>query len=243
MGATFKELTKELTGRARADGPRGILSLRAAGDLSLRELERRRRFLKSLGIDPARALFLNQIHSQQVISADRQSDRFEGIWAGRLPKADGLLTADRTAVLCVTVADCLPVFLHDRCTGAFGLLHSGWKGTGIAAVAVRRMRDEFGTDPGDLEVLLGPCIGPCCYAVPIERYDLFHERFGAASVQSRDGRFFLDLISANTGLLENLGVGRVTAIDECTSCHEELCSYRRDGPEGFAHMLAVYGYF
>jgi hypothetical protein len=31
------------------------------------------------------------------------------------------------------VADCLPIFVYDRRGGAFALLHSGWKGTGIGA--------------------------------------------------------------------------------------------------------------
>ena len=50
---------------------------------------------------------------------------------------------------------------------AIGLLHSGSKGTRleIARVGVEKMRDAFGSEPGDLVAQLSPCIRPPYYEV------------------------------------------------------------------------------
>ena len=70
-------------------------------------------------------------------------------------------------VLAIYVADCGPIWLVDRRTGAIGLLHSGCKGTeaNILASALRAMAEHFGTNPEDVSAVLGPCIRPPDYEV------------------------------------------------------------------------------
>jgi hypothetical protein len=150
-----------------------------------------------------------------------------------------LVTRDPRAVLCVSVGDCLPLFLFDESSGAFGLLHSGWKGTGIVELGVRMMR-ERGTDT--LRALLGPCIGPCCYRIPRDRYQLFEREYGGEAAIRDRGDYYIDLRAANQVLLHRLGVKSVSVISDCTSCNPLLSSFRRDG-KGFSGMLAVTGYF
>lgn len=219
-----------------AAGARALISLRRAGNMSLGERERRLSFFASLGIAPARVLALRQVHSLRVLA--------EGELApDGPPEADGLLAADPQAVLTVTVADCLPIFVADRRSGARGLLHSGWKGTGIVAEAIGRMANLYGCRPADLSVVIGPGIGPCCYDVPRERFELFRQRFGPAAAVERDGRRFLDLRQANVGLLARLGVEDVTVVQDCTACTPELASFRVLGSEGYIGMVAVMGVF
>ena len=219
-----------------AGGTRCLISLRRAGDMSLKEQERRRLFLESLGAAPGRALALRQVHSQRVLAA-------EEIGPGDPPEADGLLAADPAAVLTVTVADCLPIFVADRRTGARGLLHSGWKGTGIMSEAVARMAELYGSRPADLAVVIGPGIGSCCYDVPRERLQIFRDRFGTESAVERDGRGYLDLRRANLRLLEQLRIEDVTVVENCTACTPELASFRVLGSGGYVGMMAVMGEF
>lgn len=82
---------------------------------------------------------------------------------------DGLLTGDPRVSLMIYVADCAPVWLADRRSGAIGLLHSGRKGTEgrILTVALVRMCEAFGTRPKDVIAVLGPCIRPPDYEVDI----------------------------------------------------------------------------
>jgi YfiH family protein len=223
-----------------AGGMRCLMSLEAAGNMSLAEAGARHAFFVSLGIDPARVLALRQVHSQRVLTdgeihaEGRRPDP---------PEADGILTADPHAVLTVTVADCLPIFLADARTTARGLLHSGWRGTGIVVAALARMRELYGTRSADVRAVIGPGIGSCCYDVPRERYEAFRERFGPASGEERGARVYLDLRRANLGLLEGLGVGEVTVVDDCTACTPGLASFRTLGPERYVGMVAAMGSF
>ena len=142
----------------------------------------------------------------------------------------------------------MPIWLFDAKRRAFGLLHSGWKGTGILEAGVLRMGAEFGCPPADISVILGPSIGSCCYAVPEERASGFSAEFGAKATRrarSPDGKIFhyLDLRAANLMLAEKLGIGRLMDVRLCTSCSPFLGSYRRQGAAGFTRMLALCGYF
>jgi len=103
------------------------------------------------------------------------------------------------------------------------------------------MGAAFGTRAADLAVTIGPGIGPCCYTVPADRYELFRAGFGPESVQrGADGGYRLDLRAANAALLEREGVGGVAVVSDCTACNPLLGSFRREGA-AFTRMLAFIG--
>ncbi len=114
---------------------RAGISLASEGDMGLlRSAANRVRLLRLLGIDPDHAYGLRQVHSRRLVRVDGESSAdLAGV------EADGMIASEPSAVLTVTVADCLPIFLADRRSGAFALVHSGWKGTGIALDAIRAM--------------------------------------------------------------------------------------------------------
>lgn len=101
-----------------------------------------------------------QVHGRELAVVGRGSPC-------RVAGCDGLLTAEPDVALGIYVADCGPIWLADRGSGAIGLLHSGRKGTGdgILPAAVAKMEREFGTRAADLVVVLGPCIRPPNYEV------------------------------------------------------------------------------
>ena len=84
-----------------------------------------------------------------------------------IPAVDALITREKNLSLVIRVADCGPVWIHCEKTGAIGLVHSGRKGTeaGVVGVTIRRMREEFGSEPSSMLALLGPCIRPPHYEV------------------------------------------------------------------------------
>jgi polyphenol oxidase len=218
------------------DGARCLISLRQAGNMSLKETARRRAFFESVGVGPDRVLALRQVHSLRVLAA---ADVPAGGDAAALPEADGIVSGDAIAPLTVTVADCLPIFVGDPRTGARALVHSGWKGTGIVAEAIARMAALHGARAADLRVVIGPGIGGCCYDVPRERYELFRARYGGGAAIERDGRTYLDLRQANVVLLERLGVADVAVVEDCTACTAELASFRVLGTGAYVGMVAV----
>jgi YfiH family protein len=227
-------------------GTKTGISLTRAGDMGLaRRGDPTRRgdprcratLLVALGVEPGRVRCVRQVHSRTVVRMDGSESP-----GSPLAEADGMVTDRPDLLLTVTVADCLPIFLADRRTGAFGLVHSGWKGTGIVVEAVRMMVSAYGTRIADLAVTIGPGIGPCCYTVPDERCERFQAEFGPCAVQrSHDGSSRLDLRAANAVLLEREGVEEVTIISDCTSCNPLLGSFRREGAAAFTRMLAFIG--
>lgn len=198
-------------GGSPVEGARWGMSLMAAGSMRFRWDEEnpvRDGFLsRVLGGRVASAVEL--VHSKTVVESSRAGDT-----AGL--RADAVATASREVVPVVTVADCVPILLFDPATGARAAVHSGWKGTGIAAACVDFMRSRFGTDPRDVLAAVGPHIGACCYSVDSERRELFAREFGASSVRGS----CLSLTGANLAVLARAGVpeGNVVVARECTCC-------------------------
>jgi YfiH family protein len=160
--------------------PSAYLSLAKAGDMKLGRPLSRNVTEAVEEVFPGKQLYYGkQEHTRLVRIATGACE------PGQI--GDGFLTQDPRIVLGVTVADCLPIFLWDPQQNVRGLLHSGWKGTGILDEAIRLMQETFNTDPKELYVLFGPCIGVCCYSVPEERGKFFQKEFGKSSVQIRDG--------------------------------------------------------
>ncbi len=81
------------------------------------------------------------------------------------PKTDGLITATPGVTLGIYVADCAAVWFADPVRRVIALVHSGKKGTELDIVGrtITTLREEFGTDPADLTVVVSPCIRPPDY--------------------------------------------------------------------------------
>lgn len=204
----------------------------------------RERFFRAIGVAADAVLGLELAHSRKVLFLSEAADRL-----GRQDEAasacgvDGILIAKPGLFVSVTVADCMPVWILDRASGAFGVLHSGWKGTGILETATRLLEERFGSRASSISVILGPAIGKCCYAVPEERALAFAAEFGEETAPAVDGERRIDLRAANLSLARRLGIGAVLSLDACTCCDERLGSYRRDGAGSFTRMVAVVGEF
>ncbi len=99
-----------------------------------------------------------QVHGNRVATATDASHS-----AG----ADALVTATPGVTLGIYVADCAAVWFADPVRRVIALAHSGKKGTelDIVGATIGRLRDEFGTDPAHLTVIVSPCIRPPDYEV------------------------------------------------------------------------------
>lgn len=214
--------------------------------------ENRKKVYNFLGLTSDKVLALKQDHTKIVYNSD------ELTFAKDLLIGDGLITAD-CKILCVTVADCLPIFLWDSVTGAYGIVHSGWKGTGIVVEAVKKMEKWSGSRAENIKAVIGPSIGECCYSVNQERADTFFETAKTAagvagspaallaqkalraSICRKGSEQSLNLKLANKVLLEAAGVKDIYIDPSCTCCGEGFLSYRKSGQLNL--MLAIIGYF
>jgi YfiH family protein len=147
------------------------------------------------------------------------------------------IVSDAAHVLAgVKTADCVPLLLGDPRTGSYAAVHAGWRGTfaGIAFYAIERLMKEYGVNPQDLCVAIGPAAGICCYEVGAEVIDGFRERFVYADelfVPTRAGHARIDLLRANQNQLTAAGVpaDHVHTAPLCTMTRSDLFfSYRRE---------------
>lgn len=116
---------------------------------------------RELGFGAMPLATAQQVHGNRVAVVDAGTD------ARPAGAVDGLVTNARGVALGIYVADCCAVYFVDPVRGAIGLAHSGKKGTelGIAAAAIEKMRENFGSEPGDMIAQLSPCIRPPDYEV------------------------------------------------------------------------------
>ncbi|MBO5137656.1 MAG: polyphenol oxidase family protein [Spirochaetaceae bacterium] len=148
-----------------------------------------------------------------------------------LRQGDGFITKEKKIVPIVTVADCVPIFLYDPVTECFGIVHSGWKGTGIIVEALNLAFKTFGARIEDFSVVIGPHIQNCCYQVEKDRADYFKSAYDDSCVTYRnDGSVFLSLGNANINLLQKAGVAKENILycKDCTCCDKRFGSFRRE---------------
>ena len=186
----------------------------------------------ALGIELQGLVRLRQVHRTAVYVADENLP--DPDFPGNRPEADIAISNDPSTALTIRVADCVPILLADRHSGAVAAIHAGWKGTaaGAAMVAVDALRSQYGSTPSDVIAAVGPSIGPCCYEVRRELAGHFTSHPEADTWFSRHAKPHLDLWRATRDQLARAGVpaAQIHVSALCTFDHAELFhSYRRDG--------------
>jgi hypothetical protein len=203
---------------------------------------------ESVGAMPGQLLRIKQVHGRTV-RVVRAGDFSADVVAAR-PEADAIVSNAPRAVLVVQVADCVPMLIAAPRVHAAAAVHAGWRGTvaGIGAATVEAFAREFGAEPRDLIVAMGPSIGACCYEVGPELVDAF--RAGGAS-DADLGRWFsrpssrslrLDLWQANYDQLVTAGVPAAQVYQSrlCTQTHADVFeSYRAAGPRAGRMAAAI----
>lgn len=183
--------------------------------------ENRRLLCAEVGAEPKRLALNRQVHGATVRRA-HPGDRGE--------RADGLWTDEPGVPLLAMTADCLPIALARRETGArsaLAILHVGWRG--LADGVIENGVEALG---GRLAAAVGPGIGPCCYEVGPDVAERFDDDLLSSSK--------LDLWTAAERALRGAGVEEIERTDLCTACRPELFfSHRRD--EGVTGRQGVIG--
>lgn len=175
---------------------------------------------------------LRQVHSDRWVRAD-------GPFAGNRPEADAVVTNRPGVLVGVRTADCVPVLLVDPARHTVAAVHAGWRGVAAEVLpkAVRALASEFGSRPADVEAVVGPGIGACCFEVGEEVASRFSNEF----VRRDRPRPHVDLVSALERQLGNAGVSSVAACGECTSCGVDRYFSHRAERGKAGRMLAVAG--
>lgn len=191
---------------------------------------------RAVGAGLDRLVTVKQVHGTDLLVIDAPNPDFAHFHA---LECDGIITNQPQVLIGVTVADCVPVLLHDPVKGAIAALHAGWKGTAgeICKKGVAALRELFGSDPAGILAAIGPAIGPCCYEVDAPVMEAFKKGpsgWDLHAVPRGAGKWGLDLPGANRRQLKEAGLSddNISVSTMCVSCNPELFfSYRRDGGE------------
>ena len=189
-------------------------------------LENYKRITGALGIDYNDVVLSKQVH-EDIVYAPKAEDKGNGIlYENRFESADALITDKTDIALCVTAADCTPLFFLDPVQKVAALAHSGWRGTvkRIGAGTVRKMIDEYGSKPEDILVAIGPSIQIECFEVGDDVADLFINEFGENVVEKYGEKYHVSMQRAIYKQLIEEGI-KGDKIDDCgicTCCNSEL---------------------
>ena len=226
----FEEFEFRRGGQIVQGSPVCGLTLKAAGSMRFRwnETNPNREKLLSLSSSHQALVPLQLDHTHIVYDVHNASDTQDKI-------GDGIITTNRALIPTVTVADCMPLYLYDPVSGVFGILHSGWKGTGIIVDAINLAKKNYGARAEDFCIVLGPHIRDCCYIVNKERADWFTSNFTPDCVRPLESGvevewntgggplYRLSLEKANLAAIKKTGVPdeNVWVHPACTCCYKE----------------------
>ncbi|MFI7411735.1 peptidoglycan editing factor PgeF [Streptomyces sp. NPDC049627] len=199
----------------------------AVGDDTDAVLTNRELAAKSLGLDPADVVWMNQVHGSDVAVTD-------GPWRDRpVPDVDAIVTARRGLALAVLTADCVPVLLADPVAGVVAAAHAGRPGmvAGVVPAALRAMT-ELGADPARIVARTGPAVCGRCYEVPEAMRAEVAAVEPAAYAETRWGTPAVDVAAGVHAQLARLGVRDREQSPVCTRESDDHFSYRRDRTTG-----------
>lgn len=198
--------------------------------------ENYRRISDAMGFDMNSIVTSDQTHTNNVRKVT-EKDRGKGIVIPRdYTDTDGMITNVPGLVLATFYADCVPLYFADPANHAIGLSHSGWRGTvqKIGAVTIEKMSEEYGSNPKDLKVAIGPSICQECYEVSedvIEEFEkVFDKKYrNKLFYRKENGKYQLNLWMANKIIFLEAGISEenISMPNLCTCCNPEfLFSHR-----------------
>lgn len=164
----------------------------------------------------------DQVHGDQIFLLKKKEE------AGFLGSFDAIITDLPGVPLMTMFADCIPILLFDHKKRVIASVHAGWKGTylEIAGKTVRKMIEEYASNPKDIQAMIGPGICKEHYTVGEDLIEKFQEKFPQLIVKNDSN---LDLKEINRSILKKAGLEKIVDLKLCTVCQKEkFFSYRLD---------------
>ncbi len=210
----------------------------SVADAPAHVLENRRRWCDALGVPQGRLVVPGQVHGSRLAwVGEAEAGRGAFGSADVLAAHDGLLTSAPGLGLCISYADCVPVVIAARGADgpALATVHAGWRGmlAGIVAAAAARLAERGRL----LGAVVGPSIGPCCFAVDDALRARFAQRFPGAGVP---GGVDLWACAASDLRAAGLTAPRIAVAQLCTSSDERFFSHRRDHGATGRHLAVAW---
>ncbi|MCC3357551.1 peptidoglycan editing factor PgeF [Bacillus sp. REN16] len=209
----------------------------------------RKQLADILDFPPENWVCSEQTHKNKIAKVSK-NDLGAGVFTYEegIKDTDGLFTNEKNILLTLCFADCVPLYFFTPSKQIIGIAHAGWKGT-VQDIAGEMVR-AWGTEdvkPDEIQAIIGPSIGQCCYIVDdyVINYVKGLDNINSASYEKMaDNKYRLELKQLNYQLMVRAGIPpeNIQVSSYCTSCENQLFfSHRRDaGKTG--RMMSFIGF-
>jgi YfiH family protein len=210
------------------------------GDEAALVAENFERAARTLGVSTAEMYFLSQVHGREA----RLADGSESARSFLETEGDIVLSATKGIACAVRTADCVPILLACRQSGAVAAVHAGWRGVVAGAVAAGVQALERLIGPRlDLIAAVGPHISAAAFEVSEEvAATLLKSSSAGDTVDRSRPKPHVDLRRIVGAQLLALGLAEaaVDHVEGCTFCDaERFFSFRRDGKRSGRHLSVI----
>ena len=201
-------------------------------DNEINVIKNRKNLALKLGYNYEDLVYMNQIHSANIIVVDENSPKL-------VDNCDSIITRSKNLPLMVMVADCIPILMFDDKQGIIAAIHAGRNSTflEISKKTASFFIEKFSSNPEDIRVILGASIQKCCYEVSEDLSKIVENSFGKEFVENN----YIDLQGINKKQLNDLGIKNIEISNICTKCGDKsYFSYRKDKKTGrFAGIIIL----
>ena len=201
-------------------------------DNEINVIKNRKNLALKLGYNYEDLVYMNQIHSANIIVVDENSPKL-------VDNCDSIITRSKNLPLMVMVADCIPILMFDSKQGIVAAIHAGRNSTflEISKKTAEIFIEKFSSNPEDINVVFGASIQKCCYEVSEDLSKIVENSFGKEFVENN----YIDLQGINKKQLNDLGIKNIEISNICTKCGDKsYFSYRKDKKTGrFAGIIIL----
>ncbi len=165
--------------------------------------------------------FLKQVHKNKVIKVT--TSNYKEVF---LSEADGLFTEEKELAIGIFTADCYPILLVGN--KSIAALHCGWKSlnSGIIEESIKLFNE---IDDYPKYAYIGSGICGNCYEIKSDMITLLNQDYNPEKfILEKNNKFYLDLKKLLENVLIINNIKNYEFSEECSSCSENLFSYRRD---------------
>jgi YfiH family protein len=225
-----------------SEGPYASLNFSfAVGDVPERVEANFRRAAEFLGVEREHLYFLSQVHGSGVVELSSVDTHSEVLHR----EGDAVTSRDARIACAVRTADCVPVLVADRRSGAVAAAHAGWRGTvrGVVRATLEKLPGGL-SGSADYLCAIGPHISLEAFEVSEDVALELQQAAPGEPVVRRDlgEKPHVDLRRIVRHQLTEAGVPD-TGIEDVFGCTlldpDNFFSYRRDGKVGGRHLSAI----
>ena len=203
--------------------------------------ENYRRFCDAVGFDVNSIVVSDQYHTTNIVNIEQAPGNTDFFDARPFSHVDGFITNKPRVVLMTYFADCVSLLFCDPAKAVVANAHAGWRGTlsNMAGIMVDKMKGDYGCDPKDILVGIGPSISRKNFEVGPEVAEEFEKllpfsRQFVYNSESAVDKYHIDLWEVNRQNLVNHGVlpDNIEIAGLCTHNDEaQFYSHRRSGKD------------